>query len=98
MGALAHASPSEARVALVVPRDAGVASYLQRMDVVRRLPPGTEIDGRLPDEQRTDCSQALLEVSPLLPATVEHLVTRIGRLASEQFTAGVAGLAFRGAG
>ena len=68
------------------------------MDVIRRLPAGITIDGSLPEEQRTDCSRTLLEVSPLLPTTVEELVNQVGRLTSEQLTTGVAGLAFRGAG
>jgi len=98
MVALAHNVPQGTRVGLVVPRDIRTASYLQRMDVLRRLPVGTEIDGRLPEEQRTDCSGTLLEVSPLLPSTVQELVNRVGRLTSEQLMTGVAGLAFRGAG
>jgi hypothetical protein len=98
MVALAHSAGQDARVALVLPDDAGAASYLQRMDVIRRLPAGTEIEGQLPAEERTDCSRMLLEVSPLLPATVENLVSGVGRLVSGQFAAGVARLAFRGAG
>ena len=98
MVTLAHTAPEGTRVALVVPRDIRTASYLQRMDVVRRLPAGTEVDGRLPEEQRTDCSGTLLEVSPLLPSTVQDLVNRVGRLTSEHLMTGVAGLAFRGAG
>ena len=98
MVALAHAVPQGTRVGLVVPRDIRTASYLQRMDVLRRLPADTEVDGRFPEEQRTDCSGTLLEVSPLLPSTVQGLVNRVGRLTSEQLMTGVAGLAFRGAG
>ena len=98
MVALAHTAAQNTHVALVVPDDLDAASYLQRMDVIRRLPPGTEIEGRLPEEERTDCSRTLLEVSPLLPTTVEELVSQVGRLTSEQFVAGVAALAFRAAG
>lgn len=98
MVALAHTAPEGTRIALVIPRDTNATSYLQRMDVIRRLPAGITLDGHLPEEQRTDCSRTLLEVSPLLPSTAEELVNQVGRLTSEQLTAGVAGLAFRGAG
>src|SRR5579863_5673922 len=79
--ALAHAAAAErANVAFVLPQDPGVASYLQRMDVIRRLPAGTEIGGSPPPEQRTDCSRVLLEVSHLSPFTAQDLVTRLGQL------------------
>jgi len=68
------------------------------MDVVGRLPVGTDIDGALPSERRTDCSGVLLEVSLLSPATADNLVTRLGRMATAHFEGGVAGLVFRGAG
>jgi hypothetical protein len=98
MVALAHTAAQDVRIALVAPEDVGAASYLQRMDVIRRLPAGAEIEGRFPAEKRTDCSRTLLEVSPLLASTVDELVSGVGRLMSEQFAAGVAGPAFRGAG
>lgn len=97
--ALAHAAVAEgSSVAFILPLDIGAASYLQRMDVIRRLPAGTEIQGSPPPEQRTDCSGVLLEVSPLLPSTAQDLVTRLGRLAAAQFDNRVAGLVFRGSG
>src|SRR5260370_38195412 len=68
------------------------------MEVVRRLPEGSEIQGSPPPERRTDCSGVLLEVSPLSPSTAQDLVTRLGRLAAAQFESRVAGLVFRGAG
>src|SRR5689334_2510933 len=41
---LTHAGASMGpRATLLLPRDPAVTSYLQRMDVLRRLPPGTEI-------------------------------------------------------
>jgi hypothetical protein len=97
--ALAHAAAAErASVAFVLPQDVGVASYLQRMDVIRRLPAGTEIQGSLPPEQRTDCSRVLLEVAHLSPSTAQDLVNRLGRLAAAQFEGRIAGLVFRGSG
>lgn len=97
--ALAHAAVAEgASVAFILPLDAGVASYLQRMDVIRRLPAGTEIQGSPPPERRTDCSGVLMEVSPLSPSTAQDLVTSLGRLAAAQFEGRVAGLVFRGSG
>jgi hypothetical protein len=97
--ALAHtAAARRTRVAFVPPRDVAVASYAQRMDVVGRLPVGAVIEGSLPSERRTDCSGVLLEVSPLSPATIDNLVTGLGRMATAHFEGGVAGLVFRGVG
>jgi hypothetical protein len=97
--ALAHgATAARASVAFVMPQDSGVASYLQRMDVIRRLPTGTQIQGSPPPEQRTDCSRVLLEVSQLSPSTAQDLVTRLGQLAGAQFEGRIAGLVFRGSG
>ncbi len=97
--ALAHAAAAEqTEVALVTPEDVNVAAYLQRMDVVRRMPAGIEIEGSLPDEQRTDRSRVLLEVSAMSAVTVDGLVNRLGRMISEHFAGAVAGLVFRGVG
>ena len=96
--ALAHATAGQAGVMFLLPDDPGVASYLQRMDVLRRLPRGTEIHGTPPPERRMDCSKVLIEVSPLSPANAQELVTRLGELAATHFSGGVAGLVFRGAG
>lgn len=97
--ALAHtAAAKQARVTFVMPADVNVASYLQRMDVFRRLPPCTQIHGSPPPDQRTDRSQTLLEVSPLSPVTVEDLAARLGRLATGHFGNGIARIVFRGIG
>ncbi len=97
--AMAHSAAAERmKVAFVIPADVNVAAYLQRMDLVRRLPAGTEIEGSLPGEQRTDRSQVLLEVSAMSPVTVDGLVNRLGRMVTEHFAGAVAGLVFRGAG
>lgn len=97
--AMAHAAAARRdQVGLIMPQDVDVASYLQRMDLLQRLPPEVQIEGPLPPERRGDASRVLLEVSPLSPTTVDHLVTRLGRLAVERFGRGIAGLVFRGAG
>lgn len=92
------AAASGARVGLLAPCDAGVASYLQRMDVVRQLPAGSEIDGRLPDQQRADRSRVLLEVSPVSAGTVEGIVARAGRMIAAKFESGIRGLVFTAVG
>lgn len=93
-----HGAARQDRVVFLLPDDPGVASYLQRMDVIRRLPPGTEIRGTPPPERRTDCSKRLIEVSPLSHETSQDLVTRLGELTAAHFLAHAAGLVFRGAG
>lgn len=99
IAALAHAGAAgEAGVELILPRDPGVASYLQRMDVLRRLPPGTEIFGSAPPEQRRDRSKVLLEVSLLSPATADELVTRLGTLTAARFEAHAARRVVQNAG
>jgi hypothetical protein len=82
--ALAYADGEEPRVTLLLPKDPAVTSYLQRMDVLRRLPQGTEVCGPTQPEQRTDKSKVLLEVSPLSPATADELVARVGTLTGER--------------
>lgn len=92
------AAASGARVGLLAPGDAGVASYLQRMDVVRQLPVGTKIDGRLPDQQRADRSRVLLEVSRVSASTVGGIVARAGQMIAARFESGIRGLVFTAVG
>jgi hypothetical protein len=97
--AFAHSgAASEANVMILLPEDPDVTSYLQRMDVLRSLPPGTEVRGSVSPERRTDCSKRLIEVSQLSPATDQDLVTRIGTLTAAHFTGPIRGLVFRSAG
>lgn len=97
--ALAHAGTNgKLDVTLLLPIDPDVASYLQRMDVLRRLPRGTEICGSAQPEQRTDRSEVLLEVSPLSAATAEELVARMGTLTAARLERNAAGRVFRSAG
>lgn len=96
IAALAHASvDDEPRVTLLPPKDPSVASYLQRMDVLRRLPQGSEICGPALPEQRTDRSRVLLELSPLSPATADELVARVGTLATERLGRHAGGQVFK---
>jgi hypothetical protein len=86
------------RVTVVMPTDINVASYLQRMDVVRQLPPSAQILGTIPAELRSDCSQVLVEVSPLSAITAQSLAERLGRLASARFAPDSAAAVFRSIG
>ena len=97
--ALAHAgADGEPGVTILLPKDPDVTSYLQRMDVLRRLPRGTEIWGSAQPEQRTDRSRVLLEVSPLSPATVEDLADRLGTLTASRLERHAARRVFQSAG
>jgi hypothetical protein len=82
MAALAHGAESD--VAFLPPRDPSVASYLQRMDVLRQLPEGTEVWGAGQPEQRTDKSKVLLEVSPVSPVNADELAAKAVGLAAER--------------
>ncbi|WP_033287149.1 hypothetical protein [Streptomyces sp. NRRL F-525] len=67
---------------LVLPADTDVASYIQRMDLIERLPPDTRIVGALPLDDRRDRSSTLLETSILTSGTANAVGERIGRLAT----------------
>lgn len=67
-------------VTLKMPRDQGMASYLQRMDVLRHMPSRTQIVGLVPPDARSDRSGSLLEVTALNPKNVDDLAERIGPL------------------
>lgn len=80
--ALAHMrTGGDADVELYLPAAPAVTSYVQRMDLIDRLPPGVRIAGALPLDYRTDRSSELLEISILTPKTADALGDRIGRLA-----------------
>jgi hypothetical protein len=97
--ALAHAARIRGqKTTLLTPTDPNVTGYLQRMDVVRRMPPDTIIDGQLPAERRSDLPGALLEVSPLDPGTAEDLGTKLGRLTAAHFATATASKAFAAIG
>lgn len=79
--AWAHwAASTSIPVTLKMPQDVNLASYLQRMDVLRHMPSRTQILGRVPPDARTDHSGTLLEVSALNPGNVDDLAERLGPL------------------
>lgn len=79
--AWAHwAASSSMRVTLKMPHDVSMASYLQRMDVLRHMPSRIRILGRVPPDARTDQSGRLLEVTALNPGNVDDLAERLGLL------------------
>lgn len=67
-------------VTLVMPRKASTASYLQRMDVVRRMPQRTRVLGLRTPDDRADLSERLLEVTHLTPENASDVGDRLGRL------------------
>lgn len=67
-------------VTLRLPSDRGATAYLQRMDVLRRMPPRTRIEGRVPGEVRTDHRERLMEVTALNEHNVDDLAERLGPL------------------
>lgn len=84
--AIAHwVSAAALPVTLCLPREPDAASYFQRMDVLRRLPPRTRIVGRIPPEKRTDLRHRLLEASPLTKANVDDLAEKVGNLVTAYY-------------
>ena len=80
--ALAHdAARNDRQITLDLPVREAVTSYLQRMDVIRRLPRRCGLNGRLPPENRANHSTVLMEVVSLTQDTAEDVVARMGRLA-----------------
>jgi anti-sigma regulatory factor (Ser/Thr protein kinase) len=99
MVALAHSARSAGSgVTLLAADNEDVAAYLQRMDVIRRMPPGAVINGTLPAEKRSLLPHALLEVSPLSSGTADDVGTRLGRLAAHHFADAVAAKIFAAVG
>jgi hypothetical protein len=81
MVAMGHdAAGAALPVTLRLPVDPGVSAYLERMDVVRRMPPRTRIEGPLRQGDRRNRSDALLEVTPLNAANADDLSERLGEL------------------
>lgn len=79
--AWAHWSASGSMpVTLKMPQDASMASYLQRMDVLRHMPSRIRILGRVPPDARSEQSGTLLEVTALNQGNVDDLAERLGPL------------------
>lgn len=84
--AIAHwASAAAIPVTLRLPREPDAASYFQRMDVLRRMPPRARIVGRIAPEKRADLRHRLLEASPLTKATVDDLAEKVGNLVTAYY-------------
>lgn len=102
MVATAHVMAQAAMpVTLRLPQDPAVASYLQRLDVLRHMPSRTRIIGRVPPETRTEQAHRLLEVTRLTPDNVADIGQRMGRLLTAHFadTSPAAGrIAYRACG
>ena len=97
--AMAHAAATDGLGTIFrTAEDPNVTGYLQRMDVIRRMPTDAVIDGRLPVERRTDLPAALLEVSPLSAGTGDDIATKLGRIASANFDSKTYGKVFAGMG
>ncbi|WP_435771393.1 hypothetical protein [Nocardioides sp. SYSU DS0651] len=79
--ATAHwASAESIPVTVKVPTDDSVASYLERMNVLRRMPSRTRVVGRVPTSPRTDLQGRLLEVTHLTEGNVDDVADQVGRL------------------
>ncbi|BEP15930.1 hypothetical protein acdb102_42410 [Acidothermaceae bacterium B102] len=87
------ASDAAFPVTLRLPADLDVAAYLQRMDVLRQMPPRTQILGRLPPDVRADRGASLLEVTPLNDKNVNDLDERVGALVTDFYQGSSAGAA-----
>lgn len=84
--ATAHwAASGSVRVILRLPQDSNVASYLQRMDVLRHMPSRTQIVGHVPPEARVNHSESLMEVTALNETNVNDLSERLGPLVTSFF-------------
>lgn len=83
--ATAHwAADCEIRVIFRLPSDADTAAYLQRMDVLRQMPPRTQILGRVPRDVRTN-RKTLMEVTVLNEKNVNDLAEHLGRLVTSLY-------------
>lgn len=81
MVAWAHwAARHSVPVTLNMPHGQAMASYLQRMDVLRHMPSRPRIVGRVPPDTRTDQTRSLLEVTALNSGNVNDLSERVGPL------------------
>jgi hypothetical protein len=85
IAALAHTAESlDVPATLYVPDENDISSYLARMDLRAILPPGSRIIGPVPEQQRLDRSDKLVEVMQVSAETEDELMDRIGRVALAQ--------------
>jgi hypothetical protein len=86
--ATAHwAASCSIRVILQLPSDPAATAYLQRMDVLRRMPARTQIVGRVPPDARADHTGRLMEVTALNERNVNDLAEQLGPLVTEFYEA-----------
>ncbi len=99
VAALTHThAASGTEIALLLPERPGVASYLQRMDLLKHLPDGSRIVGSLSEGERNDHSASLLEVTRLTGAAVRDVNQRIGFVATNHLGRRFGRQAFTGLG
>ncbi|MFD4605352.1 hypothetical protein ACFWPQ_45980 [Streptomyces sp. NPDC058464] len=99
VAALTHTHAADgADIVILLPEQRSVASYLQRMDLLKHLPEGVRVEGALPPEVRNDHSASLLEVTPLSGAAVGEVNQRIGFVATTHLGRRFGRQAFTGLG
>lgn len=87
MVATAHwAAEVSIAVILKLPQNLEMASYLQRMHVVRHMPPHTKILGPVLSGALAD-DPLSMEVTPLNPKNMDDLVERVGPLVTDFYKA-----------
>ncbi|MFI0234566.1 hypothetical protein [Streptomyces sp. NPDC017086] len=97
--AAAHAhAAADAQATLLLPDSKDVTAYVQRMDLLKALPPGTHVEGKVPEEIRNDRSATLLEVAALRPDTADAISERLGRVATQHLGARNGRRVFKGIG
>jgi hypothetical protein len=82
-------------VRLLLPHDPKIASYLVRMNVVELLAPVAEVDGTIPDQDRQDHSDTLMEVTEVTPSNVEKLSGKLGTMVTDSLGRRAGKAAFR---
>lgn len=70
-------------VELRLPADLSMAAYLQRMDVIRQMPPRTKVVGRLPADARADQAKRLVEVTALSERNMDTQAEKLGPVITE---------------
>lgn len=95
---LAHAAPHQ-DVLLITPCDQNVASYLERMDVLRHLPQRVRVEGGLSIGRRKDLSDRLLEVVPLARQdAADDVAMRVGQMIKNHYDPALQTLVFQAVG
>ena len=95
MVTLAHSADARGfKTTLIAPEDPDVARYLERMNVLANLPPGSSVSGFVPIQTRADRAAFLVEVMPVSSVTVRNLENHVGRVVLDHLDAPAARLAF----